>query len=96
MSRDRGIVAVSAWPDDRLKVVWRNGSTSTIDVSDHINRYTIFEPLRRNADAFDQVSVGEWGWSVQWSDQMAIPSDVLVKLAKEQGAHGLDARHPDK
>ncbi|HEY5106139.1 MAG TPA: helix-turn-helix transcriptional regulator [Caulobacteraceae bacterium] len=32
------------------------------------------------------MSVGDWGWSVHWSEDMEISSDTIWRLSLEQGA----------
>lgn len=85
------IRTVRAMKDRILIVTWRGGAESPIDVSGHIARYAIFRPLWRGGDAFAHVEIGEWGWSVRWSDDMEISSDTLWRLALEQGAAWLKA-----
>jgi hypothetical protein len=77
--------SVRAGNDWTLIVKWKNGAESTIDVRKYIATYAIFAPLRRNDDTFKKVSLGEWGWSAHWSDDMEIPSDLLWQFALEQG-----------
>ena len=35
---------------------------------------------------FRSVTLGDWGWSVHWTDDMEIAADTLWRLALEQGA----------
>jgi hypothetical protein len=79
------IRGVRAGPGRALTVLWRGGVESIVDASDHLARYEVFEPLGDDA-AFRAASVGEWGWSVHWSDDMEISSDTLWRLTLEQGA----------
>ena len=69
----------------KLTVLWKGGVESLINVSDHLARYAVFAPLSDDA-AFRAACVGEWGWSVHWSDDMEVSSDTLWRLALEQGA----------
>jgi hypothetical protein len=69
-----------------------------IDVAPHLARYEIFAPLCQNtrgkaraAALFRSVAVGDWGWSVHWTDDMEIGADTLWRLALEQGAAWLRA-----
>ncbi|MBY6239726.1 DUF2442 domain-containing protein [Methylosinus sp. Sm6] len=74
-----------------LIVTWKGGAESPVDIGAHIARFTIFAPLRDDAAAFAQVSVGEWGWSAHWAGEMEISSDTLWRLAREQGGAWLRA-----
>jgi hypothetical protein len=76
-------------------VTWRGGAESLIDVGPHLARYTVFAPLRRDDRKFRSVTVGEWGWSAHWSDDMEISSDTLWRLALEQGSAWLKAWRAD-
>ncbi|MBV9551866.1 MAG: helix-turn-helix transcriptional regulator, partial [Alphaproteobacteria bacterium] len=66
-------------------VVWKAGGESVVDLTDHLSRYAVFAPLRTDDRRFGEVAVGEWGWSVGWSDEMEISADTLWRLALEQG-----------
>jgi len=68
-----------------LILTWKNGSESTVDVSDHLSAYAAFAPLCHDDEAFRTVTVGEWGWNAHWSDDMEIAADTLWRLALEQG-----------
>jgi len=74
-----------------INVVWKNGAESKIDLGDHIKSYAIFKPLQKDDAAFKRVRLGEWGWSVHWSDDMEIPSDLLWQFALDQGSGWLRA-----
>jgi hypothetical protein len=83
------IRAVSPKNGRRLLVTWKGGAESIIDVSRHIKNFAAFAPLLDDARLFRRAAVGEWGWSVGWSDQMEISADTLWRLALEQGAEWL-------
>lgn len=80
------IRAVRAEEGRTLVVTWKGGAESPADVGAHLARFAVFAPLRADAAAFREVSVGEWGWSVHWSDDMEISSETLWRLALEQGS----------
>ncbi len=79
---------MGVWPESEwsVGVAWKAGGDSVVDLSGHFSRYAIFAPLRSGASKFADVSVGEWGWSIGWSDEMEIAADTLWRLALEQGA----------
>jgi hypothetical protein len=74
-----------------LTILWKGGVESVVDLGDHLAAYRVFAPLRRDAAAFRAVSVGDWGWSIRWSDEMEVSSDTLWRLTLEQGAAWLRA-----
>jgi hypothetical protein len=86
-----GIRRVRADADRRLIVTWKNGGESEVDVAPHFAGHAVFAPIRLEAPGtaetlFRAVRVGDWGWSVRWSDDMEIGADTLWRLALEQGA----------
>jgi hypothetical protein len=92
------IRAVRADTGRRLVVTWKGGAESVVDVAPHLARYAIFAPLRPDAKGkargktlFRAVTLGDWGWSVHWTDDMEIGADTLWRLALEQGAAWLRA-----
>src|SRR6266446_1198534 len=85
------IRGVRADKDCCIVITWKGGAESVVDVSRHLAQYAIFAPLRSDDDLFRKVEVGEWGWSVHWSDDMEISSGTLWRLALEQGAAWLRA-----
>ena len=74
-----------------LTILWKGGVESVVDVADHLAAYVVFAPLREQSAAFRAAEVGEWGWSVHWSDDMEVSSDTLWRLTLEQGAQWLRA-----
>jgi len=83
----------AVWADQgrRLAITWKGGAESVVDVSGHLAEYSVFAPLRQDDELFRTVEVGEWGWSVHWSDDMEISADTLWRLTLEQGAEWLRA-----
>jgi hypothetical protein len=77
--------------DRALAIVWRGGAESLVDVGKHLATFSVFAPLRRSDKAFSAVRIGEWGWSLHWSDDMEISSDSLWRMALGQGAAWLKA-----
>jgi hypothetical protein len=85
------IRAVGAGAERRLVITWRGGAESVVDIAQHLDKFAIFAPLRTDDELFREVSVGEWGWCVHWSDELEISSDTLWRLALEQGSAWLRA-----
>lgn len=75
----------------KLTVTWKGGAESIVDVSEPIATYAVFASLRDDPSAFRAVTIGEWGWSVHWSDDMEMSSDTLWRLALDQGSKWLRA-----
>ena len=67
-----------------VAVSWKGGAESLIDLSEFLARFKVFASLRSDDELFGQVSIGEWGWYIGWSDEMEISSDTLWRLAREQ------------
>jgi hypothetical protein len=61
-----------------------DGGESIVDVGGPIGTFAVLAPLRDDVDAFRNVQVGEWGWSIHWSDDMELAADTLRRLALEQ------------
>ncbi len=74
-----------------LLITWKAGGESLVDLTDHLAAYAVFAPLRKDDAAFRGVTVGDWGWSIHWSDDMEVSSDTLWRLALEQGSGWLRA-----
>jgi hypothetical protein len=85
------IKAVRAGDGRSLVITWRGGADSIVDIGAFLAEYAVFAPLRQDDERFRKVEAGEWGWCVQWSDDMEISSDTLWRLALEQGAEWLRA-----
>jgi DNA-binding XRE family transcriptional regulator len=67
-----------------LKIVWQNGEQSTIDVSGQVNAYKVFGPLRNSTTLFSKVKLGDHGTDIQWTDDIDMSADTLMRLAREQ------------
>lgn len=83
------IRSVHATDGRKLVVIWKGGAESMIDVGGHLARFAIFSSLRADDMAFRNITLGEWGWSVHWSDDMEMSSDTLWRLALDQGSSWL-------
>jgi len=55
-----------------------------VDVSGLVERFRVFEPLRRSPELFGKVRVGEHGTDVVWMDDVDMAADTLWRLAQEQ------------
>ncbi|HEX5325659.1 MAG TPA: DUF2442 domain-containing protein [Acetobacteraceae bacterium] len=67
-----------------LRVRWRTGAETVVDVSHVVDTYRVLAPLRDNHDLFGRVRVGEHGTDVVWTEQIDMSADMLWHLASEQ------------
>ncbi|TFY93605.1 DUF2442 domain-containing protein [Pseudomonas nabeulensis] len=75
-----------------LEVEWNNRMRHTVDLTDHINTFSILKPLR-NLTLFAQAELGEWGFDVTWGNDLELPVVTLHRLALEQSCEGWDYVH---
>jgi hypothetical protein len=66
-----------------LEVTWGDGASATLDLCDLVHTYAHFGPIRDPA-AFRRVTVKDWGWALDWGDEIDIGTDQLRRLAREQ------------
>ncbi|MBA3810654.1 MAG: helix-turn-helix transcriptional regulator [Caulobacteraceae bacterium] len=85
------IRAVRAGLGRELAITWKGGAECLVDLGMTIADYALFAPLRRNDALFRAAAIGDWGWSVRWSDEMELSSDTLWRLSLEQGGAWLRA-----
>lgn len=83
-------VSTAATPNN-LRISWKNGGESIIDVSELINTFRVYAPLRQSTDLFNQVRVGEYGADIVWSDEIDMSADSLWRLAQEQSGKTISA-----
>ena len=74
-----------------LRIGWDSGDESRVDVSGLIERFRVYEPLRRSPKLFQQMRVGEYGTDVVWSDEIDMAADTLWRLAQEQAGATMSA-----
>ena len=79
----RRIVAVAAVAPQKLRIDWDNSAQTHVDVSDLIETFRAYAPLR-DPELFRQVGVGEHGTDIVWSDDLDMGADTLWRLAQEQ------------
>jgi len=76
---------------NNLRISWKNGEESIIDVSELIDTFRVYAPLRQSPDLFNQVRVGEYGADIVWSDEIDMSADSLWRLAQEQSGKTISA-----
>lgn len=92
MMRQPRISAIS--PVERplhLQVTWVDRSRAIIDLTELIKDLAVFTPLEDPA-IFGKVVVGEWGWSVRWSDEIDLGADTLWRLSLEQSGEAMSPK----
>ena len=67
-----------------LRIQWKDGGESRVDVSGLVNTFRVYEPLRANPELFRKVQLGEFGTDVVWNDAIDMAADPLWRLAQEQ------------
>lgn len=71
----RRIDSVRAEDGYRLRLQWSDGAEAVVDLSREVKKPP-FRPLAEEA-LFSRVKVGEWGHSVEWTDELAISATSL-------------------
>jgi DNA-binding XRE family transcriptional regulator len=67
-----------------LRIQWKGGDESRVDVSGLVETFRVYEPLRSSPDLFRQVRLGEFGADLVWTDAIDMAADTLWRLAQEQ------------
>jgi DNA-binding XRE family transcriptional regulator len=79
------IVAVAAGDKPMtLRIHWRKGDETLVDVSGMIATFRTYSPLRQAPELFRNVRVGEHGTDIVWTDEIDMAADTLWRLAQEQ------------
>lgn len=77
------VAAVEAELPATVILTWKDGTVERVDLSASIARNRHLAPLA-DSKLFRNVQVGEWGWSIQWTDELDLSSDQLWRWAGEQ------------
>ena len=86
------IAAVAPGEKDlTLRIQWDTGDQTLVDVSGMINSFRSYAPLRQSPELFRQVSVGEHGADIVWTDDLDMSNDTLWRLAREQSGATMTA-----
>lgn len=83
------ISSVKSMGEYKLRLRWVNGKTTTVDLSEPVQRLKGMRPLR-DASAFARVAKGEGGHSIEWPGKINMGADRLWEMSLEQSGH-LDA-----
>jgi DNA-binding XRE family transcriptional regulator len=74
-----------------LKLRWNTGDDTLVDVSEPVNSFRFYAPLRNNPALFRKVHVGEHGTDVVWTDELDMSNDTLWRLSQEQSGATMSA-----
>jgi len=74
------IDSVHALDSMRLAVQYQGGLSVTVDCSALPERFAVFAPLR-DAEVFRQVTVVDWGHSIEWPNGEGLDADRLLAMA---------------
>jgi hypothetical protein len=86
------IAAVAPGEKDlTLRILWNTGDQTLVDVSEMINSFRLYAPLRQNSELFRQVRVGGHGADIVWTDDLDMSNDTLWRLAREQSGATMTA-----
>jgi hypothetical protein len=66
-----------------LEVEFSNGKRYTVNLKEHIRRFSVLQPLEDLA-LFGQVRIGEWGFDLTWNGDLEVAATTLHRLALEQ------------
>lgn len=73
-----------------LRVTWEDGVERVVDLAGLVRAYKVYAPLL-DGERFGQARPGEHGWTVDFGDDLEIPSDQLARLAQEQAGEAMPA-----
>ena len=77
------IESVEAIGASSLRIRWNTGETLPVDLAEPIARLSALAALRDPA-FFAQAAIGEWGHSVQWSEEVELGADRLYERSRMQ------------
>lgn len=84
------IKTASALAPHTVRVTFDNGVTATVSLTSHLNRHKkVFAPLLEDAELWRQLAVDEWGWDINWDEDMAVPADLLWRLHLYQSGEAM-------
>jgi len=68
-----------------LLIEWeQNHQKTLVNVSNILNNFKFYSPLKNSTALFKKVQVGELGADIVWSDELDMSADTLWRLAQEQ------------
>lgn len=77
----------------RVKVTWKSGRGSEVDLAPHVLRYAVYRPLRDDLNAFRRVEIVDNGVAVAWPDLgIDMSADAIAALDRTQTMTGDEFR----
>jgi hypothetical protein len=64
----------------RVRVAWRDGRATTVDLAPVIQSHRAFIPLREDDDLFQTLRVNEDGNAICWDDEIELSAEWLERL----------------
>ncbi|OLN28480.1 hypothetical protein DVDV_1623 [Desulfovibrio sp. DV] len=75
----------------RARVVWADGFAAEVDLSEPIKRFAAYAALAA-PERFARVAVGEDGWTLDFGDDLEMPTDHVRLLALAQAGEIMPAQ----
>ncbi|PQJ95246.1 DUF2442 domain-containing protein [Chromatium okenii] len=76
------LTSVEALQPYCLRTHWNTGEVLDVNVETQLRRHAVLTPIL-NSDLFTRVHLGEWGNSIEWTDE-EFGADNVYAWAKEQ------------
>ena len=73
-----------------VEIDWSTRKAMRVNLAALPRRYKALQPLKRR-DVFVRATVGDWGHSVSWGNDIEVGADTLYRLAQEQAGELLPA-----
>lgn len=74
----------------RARVAWADGFVAEVDLSEPIQRFAAYAPLAA-PERFARIAVGEDGWTLDFGDDLEMPTDHVRLLALSQAGEIMPA-----
>jgi hypothetical protein len=75
-----------------VHILWADGFSADVDLTEAIARFGVYAPLR-DPDRFVRLAVGEHGWTLDFGDDLEMPTDHVRLLALAQTGEIMPADH---
>lgn len=79
----------------RVRVTWRDGGVTTVDLAPVIQSHRAFIPLREDDDLFHTLRVNEDGNAIRWDDDIELSAEWVERLPPV-GMENVEFRHAMK
>ena len=77
------ITSVAAKAPPCLELGWSTGETYLVDIRQPIERFKVLAPIK-DPTIFAGATIGLWGHSIAWSDEIDLGADLLYDLCRSQ------------